>query len=210
MENKSFECEKFCEMKAKIIRKASEMFLKLGFKSITMDDIANEMCISKKTIYKHFANKKNLIQQSSAMLHEEIHQGIDLIIAKNYNAIEENFEILKLFKEIFKTTDTSPLYQLKKHYPEIHQEIVEKEIEVSSQCLQNNLLKGITEKLYRKEISIEACIRFYYTIIMNIHENTPCEQKSQELEILALEYHTRAIATPLGISELEKQLHKNQ
>ena len=53
-------------MKDKIIAKASEMFLKLGFKSITMDDIAGEMCISKKTIYKYFCNKEVLIQESTA------------------------------------------------------------------------------------------------------------------------------------------------
>ncbi len=51
-------------MKDKIINKAKEMFLKLGFKSITMDDIACEMCISKKTIYKYFSNKDTLIEES--------------------------------------------------------------------------------------------------------------------------------------------------
>ena len=49
-------------MKDKIINKATEMFLKLGFKSVTMDDIACEMCISKKTIYKYFQNKEVLIE----------------------------------------------------------------------------------------------------------------------------------------------------
>jgi AcrR family transcriptional regulator len=57
-------------MKEKIITKASEMFLKLGFKSITMDDIAGEMCISKKTIYKYFHNKELLIEESTASLHK--------------------------------------------------------------------------------------------------------------------------------------------
>ena len=50
-----------CEIKNKIIGKATDMFLKLGFKSVTMDDIASEMCISKKTIYKYFSNKEKLI-----------------------------------------------------------------------------------------------------------------------------------------------------
>ena len=50
-------------MKDKIISKAKEMFLKLGFKSITMDDIACEMCISKKTIYKYFSSKEELVSE---------------------------------------------------------------------------------------------------------------------------------------------------
>ena len=97
-------------MKEKIIAKASDLFLKLGFKSVTMDDIAGEMCISKKTIYKYFCNKELLIEESTALVHKEVHQIIDNIVVKNHNAIEENFEIRKMFKEMFKTGEASPAY----------------------------------------------------------------------------------------------------
>jgi AcrR family transcriptional regulator len=50
-------------MKEKIIQRATDLFLKLGFKSVTMDDIANEMAISKKTIYTHFKNKTDLVKE---------------------------------------------------------------------------------------------------------------------------------------------------
>ena len=69
-------------MKEKIIAKASEMFIKLGFKSITMDDIAGEMCISKKTIYKYFCNKELLIEESTKLLHKEVHENIESIVQK--------------------------------------------------------------------------------------------------------------------------------
>jgi len=48
-------------MKKNIILKATELFMKLGFKSVTMDDIAKEMGISKKTIYSHFSNKETVV-----------------------------------------------------------------------------------------------------------------------------------------------------
>ena len=67
-------------MKDKIMSKASDLFLKLGFKSVTMDDIAGEMCISKKTIYKYFCNKEILIEESTAMVHAEIHSIIEQIV----------------------------------------------------------------------------------------------------------------------------------
>lgn len=70
-------------MKEKIIAKASELFLKLGFKSVTMDDIAGEMCISKKTIYKYFCNKEVLIEESTSTVHKQVHEIIDSIVAKN-------------------------------------------------------------------------------------------------------------------------------
>ena len=101
-------------MKDKIISKASNLFLKLGFKSVTMDDIANEMCISKKTIYKYFCNKEILIEETTETGLKQINQTIAKIVANNHNAIEENFEIRKMFKEMFKSADASPIYQLKK------------------------------------------------------------------------------------------------
>lgn len=193
-------------MKEKIIAKAGEMFLKLGFKSITMDDIAGEMCISKKTIYKYFCNKEILIDESVRLLHKEIHVLIDNAISKNYNAIEENFEIRRMFAELFKSSDTSPIYQLKKHYPEIYKNALKFQIEECEFCFRQNIEKGITQKLYRNDLNVEAYVKFYYFLIFSINESVPSESEAKALEFEALEYHTRAMATIEGIIELEKQL----
>lgn len=195
-------------MKEKIIQKAADMFLKLGFKSVTMDDIASEMCISKKTIYKYFCQKEALINESTDALHEELNTGIQKIIDAGYNAIHENFEIRKMFKEMLRSTETSPLYQLKKHYPDIYFKVATRSTNDCKSIFEVNLVKGITEGLYRAETNIEAAVFFYYTLIFSINENTSLEKEAKRLELLALEYHIRAIATPLGILELEKQLSK--
>ena len=193
-------------MKEKIINKAKEMFLKLGFKSITMDDIACEMCISKKTIYKYFSNKDVLIEKSVEMVHKEIHETIDKIVAQNFNAIEENFEIKRMFKEMFKSAESSPIYQLKKHYPEVYAKALTSQIEVCETCFRNNILKGMNEGLYRENLDVDNYIKFYYTLIFNINENTASGIEAEELELKALEYHIRAMATLAGIIELEKHL----
>ena len=195
-------------MKDKIIKKATEMFLKLGFKSVTMDDIACEMCISKKTIYKYFHNKEMLIEEGTEVVHQKIHSLIDEVIAKDFNAIEENFEMRKMFKEMFQSFDHSPAYQLKKHYPEIYSKMMANEIEDCNTVFSQNVLKGISQGLYRKDVDIETAVKFYYTLIFSINENTQFEKDAAELELKALEYHTRAIATAKGITELEKQLTK--
>jgi AcrR family transcriptional regulator len=193
-------------MKEKIISKASHMFLKLGFKSITMDDIAGEMCISKKTIYKYFCNKEKLIEESTATIHKEVHQIINDIVVKNHNAIEENFEIRKMFKEMFKASVTSPIYQLKKHYPEVYSKVMSREINECNVTFERNIRKGIEEGLYRSNLNIACYVRFYYILIFTINENTSSERESQQIELEILEYHTRAMATSAGIIELEKQL----
>jgi len=196
-------------MKEKIIAKASDLFLKLGFKSVTMDDIAGEMCISKKTIYKYFCNKEVLIEESTSMVHRQVHEIIDTIVAKDYNAIHENFEIREMFRDMFKNnTDTSPIYQLKKHYPEIYQNVLSHEIEQCTQYFRVNIEKGISQELYRKDLNIDIYVKFYYTLIFHINETTISEREAQEIELEALEYHTRAMATEKGILELEKQLKK--
>jgi AcrR family transcriptional regulator len=197
-------------MREKIVIKAKEMFLKLGFKSITMDDIAFEMGISKKTIYKYFSNKELLIEESTQMVHEEVRETIESTVAKNHNAIEENFEIRRMFKEMFKYSETSPVYQLKKHYPEVYQRVVGYQIEICQGCFRDNILKGISEGLYRDTIDVENYVKFYYTLIFSISENTALEKEVSNLEQIALEYHIRAMSTSSGIKELEKQLKNNK
>lgn len=193
-------------MKEKIIANAKNMFLKLGFKSITMDDIAGEMCISKKTIYKYFANKELLIEESVAVIHQEVHELLNMVMSKNLNAIEENFEIRRMFGDMFKSSETSPIYQLKKHYPEIFKNALKFQIEECEFCFRQNIEKGIRQALYRKDINIECYVKFYYYLVFNINENTISEREAYALELAALEYHTRAMATEKGLIELEKQL----
>lgn len=195
-----------CEIKNKIIAKATDMFLKLGFKSVTMDDIASEMCMSKKTIYKYFSNKEVLIEEGTEMIKQKIHSLMDEVISKNFNAIKENFEIRKMFKEMFQAVDHSPAFQLKKHYPEIYEKMMQDEIKECESVFTQNVQKGIAEGLYRADTDVEIAVRFYYTLIFSINENTSLEKEASLLELKALEYHTRAIATVKGILELEDNL----
>jgi len=194
-------------MKEKIIAKATDLFLKLGFKSVTMDDIAGEMCISKKTIYKYFCNKEILIAETTEIVHKAIHQSINTVVAKNHNAIEENFEIRKMFKAMFKSGEDSPSYKLKKHYPEIYKKVMSREINECNFTFKQNIERGIKQGLYRKDLNPDTYVGFYYTLIFNIKESTSSEKESRFLELQALEYHIRAMATKEGVLELEKQLH---
>jgi hypothetical protein len=196
----------FKQMKDKIIEKATHLFLKLGFKSVTMDDIANEMCISKKTIYKYFCNKEILISESTTIMSDTIYITINEIVSKNHNAIEENFEIIKMIKEMFISIETSPSYQLKKHYPEIHGKLTEKLKLECTALFQQNIEKGIRENLYRDTINVANYVYLYYGLIFTINENTSSEKKAKKLELEALEYHIRAMATSKGIIELERHL----
>ena len=196
--------------KEKILSKAGNSFLKFGFKSFTMDDIAKDLGISKKTIYKYFSNKHDLVSQAVTHFHEDCLCQIDGVCQLGYNAIEENFKIKKIFKDLFQaSTDESPMYQLEKYYPIVYEKVMKKEFLMFQDCIVKNLEKGIEEGLYRNDIDISVTTRFYFALIMAIHDGalfTFNKNTINILEINALEYHTRSIATKKGIEELEKQL----
>ncbi len=197
---------KFLTMKDKIVERATELFFKMGFKSVTMDDIAADMSISKKTIYKYFSNKEDLVSDSVTLIHGKIMSMMHDVIAKDYNPIKENFEIRNMFKEMFHIAEASPVYQLRKFYPEIYQHILQVQFTQCKHFVQHNLEKGIERGYYRADINVTECIDFYYTLMFHINETSPLEREAWQRELYMLEYHTRAIGTPKGISELESYL----
>lgn len=199
-------------MKETILNKAGDIFLKLGFKSVTMDDIAHELGISKKTIYKYFKNKADLVDETTAYMHEKLHKEALKVYDLGYNAIEENFEVNKVFKGFMQNLDNSPIYQLQKYYPETYNKMMSQEFCLFKDCVLSNIQKGIKEGLYREEISIEQVTKFYFSLIMSVHDSnlyTYSKNTINKLELNVLEYHTRAIATEKGLKILEEQLLQN-
>jgi len=199
-------------MKTVILKKSGEIFLKLGFKSVTMDDIAQEIGISKKTIYKYFKNKAHLLDETTAYMHETMHREALKIYDLGYNAIKENFEVNKVFKGFMQNQDDSPIYQLQKYYPETYHKIMSQEFCLFKDCLLSNIQKGINEGLFRKQINIDQVTKFYFSLIMSVHDSnlyTYSKNTINKLELNVLEYHTRAIATVKGIKILEEQLELN-
>ena len=192
-----------------ILEKAGEIFLKYGFKSVTMDDVAQQLAISKKTIYKYFNNKKTLVDETVSRFHIKIHNEIAEACTKGYNAIEENFEIKKKFKDLLNNSNESPLFQLQKYYPETFKKVMHYEFLMFKDCISANIEKGISEGLYLKDIDKELMTNFYFTLIMGLHDSNIypyTKYPHNKLEYDALAYHTRAIATTKGIQILEEQL----
>ena len=178
-----------------------------------MDDIANELAISKKTLYKYFSNKADLVDDSIVAVQKAIDDTIMFIKEQKHNAIEEEFAVKAVFKETFKNAKTSPMFQLKKYYPESYTNLVEREICMFRECNTDNLEKGIEQGLYRSEINKDLVTNFYFTLIFGVFDSDNYGEKMDELmkvEYQILEYHIRAIATKKGIEVLENQLEINK
>ncbi|WP_343487099.1 TetR/AcrR family transcriptional regulator [Allomuricauda sp. d1] len=200
-------------MKEEILQKATDLFLNLGFKSVTMDDLAHEMGISKKTIYSHFENKTRLVEESTMNLFCVISNGIDHIVSLKKNPIEELYEIKKFVMSHLKDEKASPQYQLQKYYPRLFETLKKKEFEVMQECVVDNIERGIEIGIYRENLNVQFVSRIYFSgaISLGDHDLFPSSMFTKvALEDYYLEYHLRGIVTPKGRKILNSIINSNQ
>ncbi len=194
-------------MKETILQKATELFLNLGFKSVTMDDIANKMGISKKTIYTHFKTKTELVEATTFYLFELISEGIDCICALKQHPIDEIYDIEKFVMQHLKNEKSSPQYQLKKYYPQIFNTLKLKQFELMQNCVITNVKRGIEQGLFRSNINVNFISRIYFSGMMSIKDRDLFTEQQfviTELTEKFIEYHLRGICTEKGINYLQK------
>ena len=200
-------------MRDKIIHKSAELFLTLGFKSVTMDDIANELGMSKKTIYQHFDNKTKLVETTTMHVFDMISHGIDCICALEKNPIEELYDIKRFVMEHLKDEKSSPQYQLKKYYPKIYATLKQKQFEVMHECVKDNLNRGMSQSLFRDTIDVEFIVRIYFNSMLAIKDTDLFPLKNFSMNMLMenyLEYHLRGICTNKGLESLNNIITKTQ
>jgi AcrR family transcriptional regulator len=199
-------------MKEDIICKAMDMFLTYGFKSVTMDDLAHEMGISKKTIYTHFNNKTQLVELGVCHLFEEVSGGIEEILSLKKNPIEELYEIKKFVMQHLKNEEAAPQYQLQKYYPKVHLMLKNKQFQVMKVCVTDNIHRGIELGIYRENLNIEFVSRIYFAggSIIKDQRLFPLQLfPVSKLMDDYLEYHLRGIVTPEGRKVLNRIINSN-
>ena len=200
-------------MREKIIHKSADLFLSYGFKSVTMDDIANALGISKKTIYLHFDNKTKLVEATTLSMFNIISHGIDCICALEKNPIEEIYDIKRFVSEHLKDEKSSPQYQLQKYYPKIFNSLKNKQFEVMYKCVNTNLNRGVKLGIYRDTINVDFITRIYFNCMLAIKDDNLFPNNTFSKNMLMenyIEYHLRGICTIKGIEILNEIIQKNQ
>ena len=199
-------------MKEKIISKSEELFFSLGFKSVTMDDIANAMGISKKTIYAHFSNKTELVEVVTFSVLDHISEGIDRINAASINPIEELYDIKMFVINYLKSVKVSPQHQLKKYYPQIYERLQIKQFEKMHSSFENSLKMGMNTGLFRPDIDVNFISRLYFNGVTAIRDISVFPESLFDKNYLFesyLEYHLRAITTLKGLNLLNNFTKSN-
>jgi len=198
-------------MRDEIIRKATALFLKLGFKNITMDSLAKELSISKKTIYVHFKNKKELVIAGTDYLFNEISIGIDSIIALDRNPIDELYLIKAFVSTTLKKEISSPFFQLQNYYPDIYKLLINRQLKKMIECVKNNLQKGMKMSLYRNDLKVELVSRYFFTGILGVRDAeifNPIHFNLEEVQNYYLDYFLKSILNQKGLTFL-KEYQKN-
>jgi len=202
------------DKKTYIIEKAAELFFKHGIKSVTLDEIAGQASISKKTIYNFFRDKEDLVDQLTdkyfvCSKHFQIAQDDDL------NAIDQIIKIRSHVVQILGLLQSNIDYDLRRTYPRIAEKLENfKRVTVyNNECLL--LEKGKKEGLFRPELDQDFIAKMTVgrsLFILNPDNGLFDEKETMSLELFdkMIDYHLHAICTPKGIEYYKQQLNNVQ
>ena len=139
----------------RVLLHAHDLFMQYGLKSVSMDDIASKLGISKKTIYLYFEDKEQLVAEVVKYITQNNQDVCDADSANSEDAIHEIFLAMIQMSKLFQTMNPSILFDLHKYYPKAFNHFLVHKNEYIYNKIKNNLIKGINENLYRDDLDLE-------------------------------------------------------
>ncbi len=139
----------------KILKGAEELIFKYGIKNITMDDIAKHLSMSKKTIYKFYKEKDEIIHSLMKVNIDEDKCRVKSVSERTSNVVEEVFELMKEMRDMFSKINPIVFHELYKYYPETWKEFQKFKNEFILETFEKSLTKGQKDGLVRKDINIK-------------------------------------------------------
>jgi len=144
----------------RIKQQAHELFMQYGFRSVSMDDIANKLGMSKKTIYQFYADKDELAMAvvSETILQNQENCNLDRKASEN--AVHEIFLAIDMVVEMLSQMNPSLLFEMQKYHPQAFAKFQKHKNEFLYSVVKENIVRGIKEELYRPDVNIELYSRF--------------------------------------------------
>lgn len=195
------------ETKERILVKAKELFMRYGIRSVTMDEVAGQCGISKKTIYQFFDDKDSLVE---TMMSGEVNNSENKCIIKqtqSKNAVHEVLMGDQMAMEIFEQMNPVVMYDLQKYYPKAYKILDGHKRQFMYQEVLKNLQRGIQEGVYRSDFNTDIVSKLRMEAIMMPfnHEMFPPSKYSMSEVMKALTDHfLYAIANAKGQKMIEK------
>jgi AcrR family transcriptional regulator len=200
------------QKKLEFLTKASIVYMQFGFKSVTMDEMARQLVMSKKTIYTFVRDKADLINQCLELNQEMEKCDITEIAEKHKNAIDELLAIGELVSTRLRSIHPSIFFDLMKYYPAVIQKFKQHKDTFVKQCVIENLEKGIKQGLYRDNLDSEIIAKMYLSFIDVLFQGDTfptSEYTFTQVYSEYFRYHIRGIASDNGLKHLQKVLTNN-
>jgi AcrR family transcriptional regulator len=197
------------ELAQDILARTQELFMRVGIRSVSMDDIARELGRSKKTLYQFFLNKEQLVTQIMER-HIELEQRLlSAIREESLNAMDEWYRIFDHNCKFLSSMNPSVIFDLRKYHPDAWGLFDQYKHEVIRKIVGENMIRGKVEGLYRDDLD-ENILSWIYVYRLEMFADGslfPSSERSRA-EVLKefVVYHLRGIASPKGINYLEKKL----
>lgn len=201
------------EKKVGIITRTLELFTKRGIRSCTMGEICTFQRISKKTLYKYFNDKDDLVQSCMSFELNRSDSSVKNIMAKGLNAIDESFEISRFVIDNISDLNPNLFFDLENYHPEAFKLYEEHQNQCIRVSIYENLKKGIEEGYYRADLNIDIVVSIYLTILYNLLSAKMVNTKSysfREIYRELFKYHTHGISSPKGLEYLQTKLITNE
>ena len=195
-----------------IIENTGNIFMRYGIKSVTMDDVARELKISKKTLYKYVDDKLDLVCKVMHGMCDADQDDIQALIDKSVNAIDETILITHYVGQKLKSIHPSIHYDLEKYYPEAWGMFYDHKHDFLYNSVVENLRRGIKEGLYRDTMDAEIIAKLYVSKIDMVFDPDifPVGKFTfSEVHMELIRYHIRGIASRKGIEYLKERV-KNE
>lgn len=197
------------QIKEELIENISELFLKYGLRSTSMDDICTHLKISKKTLYQFFTNKDDVVEQ--VMIYRSTNRKVldNLEKLRRQNSIEAIIQIKKHIISDLSSRLPANMFDIKKYHPEVYARITEMNSELINDILKNILNNGINNNLFRNDINHNVQIYLFIKQMSFLGDPEMFSNIIYPLDIIVstiVDNFIRSISTPEGITELEKKI----
>jgi AcrR family transcriptional regulator len=189
------------EMKDRIRQKADELFRQFGIKSVTMDEIASRLAVSKKTIYQSFADKDELVDAviSDMILYNQ--KCCCKYKAHADDAIHEVFLAMEMIQEMFADFNPSILFDMQRNHPNTYSKFLKHKHSFLFQVVKDNIERGIKEGLFREDINPDVIAKIRLeTMFLPFNQELFPKNKFNlvDLEKQMIEYYLFGIASQKG------------
>ena len=201
------------EAKERIALKAEELFMQYGIRSVSMDDIANSLGMSKKTLYQYFADKDELVEAVVDRHINEVQGDCINCRTEAKNAIHEIFLTMEHIMEELNNMNPMLLNDLAKFHFKAYHRFREYKDKFLLQIIRNNIEWGIKDELYRPDINVDILSKFRIESIMipfNVAVFPPGKYNLATTSELIIENFTYGLATIKGHKLIQKYNEQRQ